>query len=350
MEAQEKIRLLYVAATRARDHLVVSLHHKQGRKSHAALLTDLCTDAPELVQYLQLGADRHIEEPRDPVAFDDSAERLAQWKADREERIAANARVPVVAATEIARGAGAAGDPNLQKEPPVEEVPPWRRGRAGTAVGRAVHAVLQSIDLASGEGVDGAARAQAAAEGIPNRADAVARMVRAALSSATVRQAVGGRYWRELYVAAPVDGKGVEGFVDLLYETPEGLVVVDYKTDAIPKDEVLDDALARYRLQGAAYALALEEALQRNVARCVFLFVQPRDAVEREIEDLRQAIDDARGAVAALEYAGVERDAGTSDEVDDDGVHQVRPLEVERVAEPREDAQLGLWDQVGEDR
>ena len=37
-EDAEQRRLLYVAATRAQDHLVVSLHHKPGYRNHAALL------------------------------------------------------------------------------------------------------------------------------------------------------------------------------------------------------------------------------------------------------------------------------------------------------------------------
>ena len=38
MESYEQLRLLYVAATRARDHLIVSLHHKRGTSCHAARL------------------------------------------------------------------------------------------------------------------------------------------------------------------------------------------------------------------------------------------------------------------------------------------------------------------------
>ena len=41
---QEQVRLLYVAATRARDHLVVSLHHKRGQ-GLAAFLEGPCAGA-----------------------------------------------------------------------------------------------------------------------------------------------------------------------------------------------------------------------------------------------------------------------------------------------------------------
>ena len=53
-------------------------------------------------------------------------------------------------------------------------------------------------------------------------------------------------------------------------------MVVDYKTDTARSDAELDAALARYRTQGAAYALALEHVLGRPVARCVFVFARPR--------------------------------------------------------------------------
>lgn len=297
MDTQEKIRLLYVAATRARDHLVVSLHHEAGRTSHAKALCDINVNAKQLWKQtdvsmqLTLSPDGAARKP-----YDDSPERRDAWFEARTERLATLRRVPAFAATELAKLAAEGGDdPNLQKDPPVEERPPWRRGRAGTAIGRAVHAVLQSIDLTSGDALEGAARAQAAAEGIPARADEVARLVSSALRSSAVQQAVAcERYWRELYVGAPVDGIVIEGFIDLLYDTPDGLVVVDYKTDAVPGATEIDAAVQRYRLQGAAYAVALEQSLGRPVARCVFVFTRPTGAIEREIDDLAAATNAVR--------------------------------------------------------
>jgi ATP-dependent helicase/nuclease subunit A len=284
--------LLYVAATRARDHLVVSLHHKEESDCHAEKLSEICVRAKQLWQPFDVSWQMPLSsEGTARAPFDDSAERRQAWLDERQQRIAALARVPAFAATELAKlAAPSIDDPNLQKDPPVEEVPPWRRGRAGTAIGRAVHAVLQSIDLASGDALEGAARAQAAAEGIPARADEVARLAASALHSSAVQQAVaGGRYWRELYVGAPVGGVVIEGFIDLLYDTPEGLVVVDYKTDAAPGAPEIEAAVQRYRLQGAAYAVALEQSLGRPVARCVFVFTRPAGAIEREIDDLPAA-------------------------------------------------------------
>ncbi|MGB2696122.1 MAG: UvrD-helicase domain-containing protein [Dehalococcoidia bacterium] len=299
MERQEKIRLLYVAATRACDHLIVSLHHRQDGDSHAKALFERCAFATDLWRPYEPPQSHEAPAARKAAPFEDSPERRDAWVETRQQRIAALARAPFRSATDIARAAGDDDDPNVRKDVPVEEVPPWRRGRAGTAFGRAVHAVLQSIDMDIGADVTSAAHAQAAAEGIAARADDVARAVSAALGASCGREAVAnGRDWRELYVAALVEGTTVEGFVDLLYETPVGLVVVDYKTDLVPSDAELDAALARYRLQGAAYALGLQEALGRAVVRCVFVFAQPGRVIEREVDDLPAAVELVRSELA----------------------------------------------------
>ena len=133
----------------------------------------------------------------------------------------------------------------------------------------------------------------------------VARLIRVALDSVTLHEAVSsGQYWRELYVGAPVgDGRGgsilLEGFIDLLYQTTEGgLVVVDYKTDALSEGDEVDAALARYELQGAAYALAIEESLGTPVSACRFLFLQANE--EREVAHLAAAVARVREVLQEL--------------------------------------------------
>jgi ATP-dependent helicase/nuclease subunit A len=121
-----------------------------------------------------------------------------------------------------------------------------------------------------------------------------------------VRAAVAGDHprWREVPVAALVDGVLVEGFVDLLVDTPDGLVVVDYKTDQVPSDAELDAAVARYSVQGAAYAVALEAALGRPVVRCVFVFARTNGPIERQVDDLPAATAGVRALLP--EFAGLD--------------------------------------------
>ena len=105
-------------------------------------------------------------------------------------------------------------------------------------------------------------------------------------------------HYKELYVAAPLGDRVVEGYVDLLIETPDGLVVVDYKTDSAKSEADIDAKLAAYELQGAAYAVALETATGSTVVDCRFVFCQPTRAIERSIEDLPGAMARVRRTVA----------------------------------------------------
>jgi len=303
----EQVRLLYVAATRARDHLVVSLYHRVNDTSHASRMLEPVHAVPDL----WIAAPPFEPRPRDHVPPPDpepaDADDGRRWAEQRTRRIALGRRRPVAAATALVRAVAAADreagavDDNLAKAEAEGDQPAFRRGRGGTAVGRAVHAVLQTVDLASGAGLEAGARAQALAEGVPDREAEILDLATAALRAPVVRDAVehGRPYWREVPVAATVDGVLVEGFIDLLVETPAGLVVVDYKTDQVPAAADLDAALDRYAVQGGAYALALETALERPVAGCVFVFARRAEPLECAVVDLPGAVARARAALAS---------------------------------------------------
>jgi ATP-dependent exoDNAse (exonuclease V) beta subunit len=303
MDFHEKLRLLYVAATRAQDHLVVSVHRSpkkepqpdRTRWTHAELFWHSAREAPNW-EALPPVAQAPLLEPAAVVArpplppFD-------EWQAERDAAFTRGVRSRVRAATAIAKDATAAAaatrDPGLAKDGRDLELPPWNKGRYGTSIGRAVHAVLQTVDLRTGDGIVETARAQAAAEGVIGREDDIVALARSALATATIREAVASHFWRETYVASPVGDQTLEGYVDLIYRTPAGLVVVDYKTDSVGDDD-LDAALARYRLQGASYALAVAQATGEPVVRCVFLFLRADGAREREVHDLGTAVDEVR--------------------------------------------------------
>ncbi len=163
-----------------------------------------------------------------------------------------------------------------------------------------MHAVLQTVDLATGAGVDDLAAAQAAAEGVHDLAGDIARRARGVLESPSVRAAVASdRYWREVFVAVPIGDRVLEGFIDLLYETEAGgLIVVDYKTDGVRSEADADEAIGRYRLQAAAYTLAVRRSLGRSVERCAFLFAGPARCLERDLTDLEAACAEVEALVS----------------------------------------------------
>ncbi len=305
MDEHERLRLLYVACTRAKDHLVVSLHRKprNGKPTNAELIARACEGLP--------AARLESAPPLPALAADHAATAmpsLEEWEDARAAVLAQSARPRSIGASDVAattvEAVVATADEvdedvaaGAEKSPRDLELPPWQKGRYGTAIGRAVHGVLQTIDLATGAGLAEAAAGQAAAEGVLGREDEVARLARDALASPAVREAARHQRWRETYVATQVGGRTLEGYIDLLYRTPDGLVVVDYKTAASAAD--LDRRMAAYRGQGGAYAAALEAATGERVARVVFLFLTPDGPVERELDDL----DAAKAAV--LETVGV---------------------------------------------
>jgi ATP-dependent helicase/nuclease subunit A len=328
MSHDERIRLLYVAWTRARDHLVVSLHRAvrgtvpddRARFTSAELLTealgDVLADLPDAAPPPG-AAPREGDDPAATVLRAAQAAESAEatgsattvgpppaslppfddWRRMRDKALATSGRPRTLAATALTDDGrpDALDDPGLRKRPRDLDLPPWQKGRYGTAIGRAVHGVLQTIDLASGRGIAEAVAAQAAAEGVSGHEAHIRRLVDAALRSPSVVAAAGAEHWRELYVGVPVgDGRTLEGYVDLLYRRPGGLVVVDYKTGPRGLDVDLDPLVVRYRMQGASYALAIADATREPVLDVVFVFLTPEGAVERSIPDLAQAVAEAR--------------------------------------------------------
>jgi ATP-dependent helicase/nuclease subunit A len=301
METFERLRLLYVACTRARDHLVVSLHRpKDVPASAGGTLAQLLAGADQgsgsvPLRAVAITAPLDLPEPLAELPWSDHE----AWAAELDRALTVARRPGTVAATTLARDAfptsAVDDDAGLDKDARDLELPPWNKGRYGTAIGRAVHAALQSIDLATGEGLADAASAQAAAEGVIGQEGVIEALARSALDAPAVQEAARSPHWREVYVAAPFGDTVLEGYIDLMYRSPEGLVVVDHKTDHAPDDAALDAKMARYRLQGAAYAAALEAVTGEPVVRCVFIFCSPAGARQRDLDDLAGAVADVRG-------------------------------------------------------
>jgi len=351
MDRHERTRLLYVALTRAREHLIVSTHHtaRAVNRSHGGRIAQRLAElgdaldplaerwtiappagddgpagppGPAPVQLRLVGDDdppvtspAPAPAPTPPPSSEDRAPTADAWAAEAEalaerRRALAAAPSPVRSATAIARallGDGTLADGGEEVDPDhaldEPEAEPWRRGRAGTAVGSAVHAVLEHADLSEPEApaVADLARWQAEVAGLDAEAAAVVEAkARAALRSELVARAAAAPWARrEVPVAVPVhrllgdgaagagDAELVEGFVDLLFDDGAGgLVVVDHKTDDVSGSAALERALARYAPQGAAYALLVEAATGRSVREVHFLFLGSGGAVDVPVPDL----------------------------------------------------------------
>ena len=285
----EHVRLLYVATTRAMDHLVLSVYRSLRGDTDASYIASQFEGSGDMWRQLHEPTEQQsplsdLTDGRRDDKLDlaqHSREARVLWIEAHDEVIGRQGRPNTVAATRLVKVA------KEESKDEQETDEPWRRGRAGTSIGRAVHAVLQTIDLATGDGIEETSRAQAAAEGIPGRVDDIIRLSRVAVRSPVVKRAVeSGRFWREVPVGVPIAHGSLQGFIDLLFETPDGLVIVDYKTDSVRADGV-SAAAARYRPQAAGYALAIQRAMPgRTIAAVVFLFLEPHS--EESLTDIEE--------------------------------------------------------------
>ena len=331
MSGPERDRLLYVALTRSRDYLVMSGHHAVDTKgepklSHGATLHAFANGAgADLVrvptgQAPLFSPTAHLSHTNDPPTF--TLPTRKDWHTAHTARVR-NAEVRSVwSATAIAQAAssntydgadhdGWVDDSISDDETGIDDqqLPPqvYRRGRAGTAIGTAVHAVLQFLDLAAVDEaeIDSLSTAQAWAESVPEHVDTIRASVRSALQAPIVASCATARHWKELFVAAPVGGGTVEGYVDLLVETAEGLVVVDYKTDSVRNEAEVDAKLDRYSLQGAAYAAAIEVATGLTVVDVQFVFARPDGPIVRSVDDLAVRRQQVIAATQPVAQSGV---------------------------------------------
>jgi ATP-dependent exoDNAse (exonuclease V) beta subunit len=302
MSSYERLRLMYVAATRARDHLVISLHRSGTRDTNARLLADAGgaqagavplpsgqADSPPAAQGSRVSP---------PPDFD-------TWLAGVRQSAVASRRLPAFSASGLEGTDPDAEGPLPDVEGPLPdfsvakdvaitvtrtdddvasgiakggrdvELPAWSKGRYGSSIGRAVHGVLQVVDLASGNGLEGAVAAQCIAEGVVEFAPLVTSLVRSALGSDVVKRAATREHWRESYVGmVQQDGTVLEGFVDLIYREDDGsLVIVDYKTDAA-QDAALPSRAGYYAPQLNAYRTIVETAVGTPTATPVLVFAR----------------------------------------------------------------------------
>ncbi len=279
MAASETRRLLYVAATRARDRLVVSLFgtltNKDGTAKGVMLgpVADLLPLPTEIAEEYEDGGVLVLP-PRDPPARPDSDEApdaatlvaaRGAWLEARE-ALLAEARTPVSATSpsglehvdETVRGGGPGAPPG--------------RARA-LALGSAVHRLMELCDLDDESSIARHAPGVAQELEHPDLAERAAELARVCWRADPVRRAAAAAddldgVHRELSVGVLVDDVIVSGAVDLLYRDGEEWVVVDYKTDRAADPEALLD---RYRPQGAAYAVAVEAATGGVVREVIFI-------------------------------------------------------------------------------
>ena len=315
----EQVRLAYVAATRARDHLFISMYRStsRGNRQSKGVTSQIEACLPKVeglyVEARAGAADEFKLAPAAPdtVVVEDYDPNT--WLDERNGAIRKRSLPRAVTATGLARAAGSSVDreeiEDKDSEPEMEQA--IIRGRGGTAFGSALHAVLQEIveslaeDLPVDEGstvddvrqdltdiIENLAEIHAAAHGVASGRGELAALAGQALRHPAVTAALRApRLWSEIPVAGQVETERgpvvIEGIIDLLYQDHDGkLVIVDHKSDYVPNSGALSAKMDLYRWQGAAYASAVETATGMKVKDVQLLFVRANEA--RSVPDLNR--------------------------------------------------------------
>jgi ATP-dependent helicase/nuclease subunit A len=151
-----------------------------------------------------------------------------------------------------------------------------REGRFGRVFGDTVHAAigmaLRQPGLAPSDAVARAARAMGLQANLSEAAGDVDRAL-ATLERERLRRVPGPDLRLEYPVAAPGNGTLLQGYVDLLAARDEGLVVIDFKTDATPTGDVAA-TYGPYLEQVRSYGRILVELglAKAGAVRCGLLF------------------------------------------------------------------------------
>ena len=280
-EEQESHRLLYVAMTRAEEHLVLSFSG-DGKKP--------ANWAGYVTRNLELDLETLGERTETRTAPDGKEWKLRVLVADGAPEV-----LPRAAATETAREVAflppAAVTEQQDTNAPVTALAHFldcpRQYYLGQYLGfegrtRRAENAEEDGDLAAGE-FGTQVHAMLAGAEVPDPDPEAARLAEVFRSSPLGRRAARAtRVEREFDFLLAVDGLVLTGQVDLWFEEGGELALVDYKTDAVNPAEA--HLRARdYAMQLRLYALAVERVAGRAVNRAWLHFLKPNTLVPVDV-------------------------------------------------------------------
>ena len=282
----EARRLFYVAATRARDLLVIPaywakkpddglLKHLQQTRPPTETNTVQCDAAMHIPTHaFDLQKETHdkfimrpnIATPLPPEAVAFQQHRHAWLSALHERAATLNAGRPITTATET-----------VQKHP-LEQLPPSPTDAAlGKDIGTLVHNILERIDFRNPANLAALAAAHARTLGLPGEAIQTARELatRALALPVLARRAANAKdLHKEVPFTVHEGAAAIEGRIDLVFIEDGGAVIVDYKTDRVNAREAIIRA-EHYRPQAETYVRAMQQVLDVPVKEMILLFIHP---------------------------------------------------------------------------
>ncbi|MSR35124.1 MAG: hypothetical protein EXR95_00575 [Gemmatimonadetes bacterium] len=277
-KAAEDVRLLYVAATRAAEELVVA---RQGAKPERSPWRPFEAWLDEHGHALALAptpppARERLERTVESLSGEAAAAAAARRAAGAE-----SYRFASVTSL-VKHGGDAAGAVSDMDRLPA--LAPSLTGPGGYEWGSAVHGVLEAAARgAAGDRLRAIARSllleldRPARGGEPTELEALMAVVNAVRESRLwKRAAAASRRLAEVPFAVELaDATWLEGVVDLAFREPDGWVLVDYKTDR-GDDPAFAERRLSYRAQIARYAEAWGRLTQEPVKERLIFWTSQR--------------------------------------------------------------------------
>ena len=262
---EEQRRVVYVAATRARDRLVLPL----AGKVSASYVAGALIGHPEhsLAERLELYREGEgatwakgleVPDPQREVRPSPEAEVIESRYSEALHKAAEPRFVPVAVSSE-----GHAQAAVIRAEDDDAEPRPRRVGRHGPIFGDTVHGALARLVEGRAKSAKEAVEASAAEFGldesrIPAAVEDAERAV-ACLREQNLWPAEDVTVRVEYPVAGPIeDGKLLSGYIDLVAVRADGLHVIDFKTDTPPSGNV-ENTHPEYVAQVQLYARLLRQ-------------------------------------------------------------------------------------------
>ena len=292
-EMAETVRLLYVAATRAGDMLIVPRIPKTGSyydliKAHL----DPATTASLTLSALPplRGESRPFVKFEEPAkgTKDTAAALRAAWIDARKSLLERARRSPgFLAPSRLA----AEAFERAQGAPPSEP-----RDRP-LLFGQAFHRIMELVDFSDTSSPGPLAASVASELGIEDAGPELERLAAQALKSDLIARASRSpRCFREAPFVLPWEGSFIEGRIDLLFEEDGRWTLVDYKTDDVTEARASEETEI-YRPQAAVYVLALKKLGIECAGGIVLYFARPDVAMT--IDYSADFIEEAEGLVRA---------------------------------------------------
>jgi ATP-dependent helicase/nuclease subunit A len=298
----EDIRLLYVAATRARDHLIIAVPRPPTATQNGKLERSLLSLVHPHVPY-DSGAHGEVTDgvhvmdasalpglPPDPVLDDPVADPAAVQAALTDREAWQDRRARVVAEASIELTFHRPSDEVAERES-ADDALEWGEPiivniRSSATVGTALHQVMEEVDFADPSNLGALVGAACAEAGLIDAADPddVMAMAQACLASdAVARAAASDEVWREVPYLVATDDGFESGRIDLLMREGDALTVVDWKSDAVAP-EMAQERAEFHRHQAECYAAAVQRITKMPVKEVIFVFA--RATAEASISDL----------------------------------------------------------------